>query len=144
MASKVLVELEVGTLNSLSYRPSFHDQHFVPNAPINMYIRGVFSHFNVYFWHRLQDVHLSFPSYSGWHCSNLQFVLSHLGLAFVLIPDEELLSETAVGCIASYFVKIIWCSGWFCNTPPYFLGCVLLYLRLPKGGCCSISDDLTC
>ena len=23
-------------------------------------------------------------------------------------------------------------------------GCVLLYLRSPKGGCCSISDDLSC
>ena len=31
----------------------------------------------------------------------------------------------------------------FCN-PPLFWGCVLLYLRLPKGGCCSISDDLSC
>ena len=25
-----------------------------------------------------------------------------------------------------------------------FSGCVLLYLRSPKGGCCSISDDLSC
>ena len=29
-------------------------------------------------------------------------------------------SETAVGCAASYFVKIIWCSRWFCTLPPYF------------------------
>ena len=28
--------------------------------------------------------------------------------------------------------------------PPPFWGCVLLYLRSPKGGCCSISDDLSC
>ena len=27
---------------------------------------------------------------------------------------------------------------------PTFLGCVLFYLRSPKGGCCSISDDLSC
>ena len=27
---------------------------------------------------------------------------------------------------------------------PLFWGCVLLYLRSPKGGCCSISDDLSC
>ena len=27
---------------------------------------------------------------------------------------------------------------------PRFWGCVLLYLRSPKGGCCSISDDLSC
>ena len=32
----------------------------------------------------------------------------------------------------------------FVNTPPLFWGCVLLYLRSPKGGCCSISDDLPC
>ena len=29
-------------------------------------------------------------------------------------------------------------------TPSLFWGCVLLYLRSPKGGCCSISDDLSC
>ena len=61
-----------------------------------------------------------------------------------IFPDEELFSETAVGCTASYFVKIIWCSRWFCKPPPKFWGCVLLYLRSPKGGCCSISDDLSC
>ena len=27
--------------------------------------------------------------------------------------------------------------------PPFFLGCLLLYLRSLKGGCCSISDDLS-
>ena len=27
---------------------------------------------------------------------------------------------------------------------PLFWGCVLLYLRSPKGGCCSISDDFSC
>ena len=27
---------------------------------------------------------------------------------------------------------------------PLFWGCVLLYLRSAKGGCCSISDDLSC
>ena len=27
---------------------------------------------------------------------------------------------------------------------PLFWGCVLPYLRSPKGGCCSISDDLSC
>ena len=28
--------------------------------------------------------------------------------------------------------------------PPLFWGSVLLYMRSPKGGCCSIADDLTC
>ena len=30
----------------------------------------------------------------------------------ISIPDEELYSDTAVRCIASYVVKIIWCSRW--------------------------------
>ena len=29
-------------------------------------------------------------------------------------------------------------------TPPYFEAEILLILRSPKGGCCSISDDLSC
>ena len=86
----------------------------------------------------------------------------------------ELFSETAVGCTASYFVKIIWCSCWFWPPPPLFWGwillmerellscdnllpirllynmqinmfkLILLILRSQKGGCCSISDDLSC
>ena len=61
----------------------------------------------------------------------------------VCIPDEELFSETAVGCTASYFVKIIWCSCWFRNPHPLFWGWILHISRSPKGGCCSISDDLS-
>ena len=34
-------------------------------------------------------------------------------------------------------------SRWFCNLPPFW-GCVLFYLRSPKGGCCSILDDFSC
>ena len=54
---------------------------------------------------------------------------------------------TVVGCTDSYFVQIIWCSCWFCNPRPpppprFLLRYVLLYLWSPKGGCCSISDDL--
>ena len=48
------------------------------------------------------------------------------------------------GAPLPYFVKIIWCSRWFCNPPPLFWGSVLLYLRSPTDGCCSISDDLSC
>ena len=29
------------------------------------------------------------------------------------IPDEELFSETYIGCTASYLVLIIWCCRWF-------------------------------
>ena len=59
------------------------------------------------------------------------------------ILGQSVQSETAVRCTASYFVKIIYCSCWFW-TPPLFWGWILLILRSPKGGCCSISDDLSC
>ena len=36
---------------------------------------------------------------------------------FIGIPDEKLFSETVVGCTASYFVKILCCSRWFCPPP---------------------------
>ena len=32
----------------------------------------------------------------------------------------------------------------FVTPPPLFWGWILLILRSPKGGCCSISDDLSC
>ena len=32
----------------------------------------------------------------------------------------------------------------FVPPPPLFWGWILLILRSPKGGCCSISDDLSC
>ena len=64
-----------------------------------------------------------------------------LNYDIISIPDEELFSETYVGCTASYFVLIIWCSRWFCI--PLFWVSVLLYLRSPKGRCCSILDDLS-
>ena len=44
----------------------------------------------------------------------------------ISIPDEELFSETTVGCTASYFVKVIWCSRWFC-TPPILRLCIALF-----------------
>ena len=48
-----------------------------------------------------------------------------------------------VGCTTSYFVEIIWFSRWFCNPNPLW-DSVMLYLRSPKDGCCSISHDLSC
>ena len=59
----------------------------------------------------------------------------------IIITDGELFSETAVGCTASYLIVKCIC---FCCPPPLFWGCVLLCLRSPKGGCCSISDDWYC
>ena len=41
-----------------------------------------------------------------------------------------------------YFKIISWCSCWLCNPPPP--GIVLFYLQSLKGGCYSISDDLSC
>ena len=71
---------------------------------------------------------------------NLNF---YIELSGITLEISELFSETYVGCTASYFVKIIRCSRWFC-PPPFFRGSVLLYLRSQKGGCCSIPDDLSC
>ena len=36
------------------------------------------------------------------------------------------------------------CSRWFCNPSRLIWGSVLLHLRSYKGGCCSISNDLSC
>ena len=30
-------------------------------------------------------------------------------------------------CTASYFVKIIWCSRWFCKLPPHLRQCIALF-----------------
>ena len=64
----------------------------------------------------------------------------------ISIPDEELFSETSVGCTTSYFVKIMWYYRWFSTfvPPPLICGSVLLNLRSPEDGCCSISDNLSC
>ena len=43
-----------------------------------------------------------------------------------------LFSETAVGCTASYFVKIIWCSCWFW-TPPPILRLNIAYFAVAEG-----------
>ena len=63
---------------------------------------------------------------------NYSFSMLNKTVRFIVwiisIPDEELFSETAVGCTASYFVKIIWCSRWFCKPPPPILRlCIALF-----------------
>ena len=50
----------------------------------------------------------------------------------ISIPDEELFSEKAVGCTASYFVKIIWCSCWFCYPLP-ILRLNIAYFAVAEG-----------
>ena len=53
-------------------------------------------------------------------CSYL-FYISFKTESGIKINQMEFNCRLAVGCTASYFVKIIWCSCWFCNTPPpYF------------------------
>ena len=47
--------------------------------------------------------------------------------AKIIFPDEELFSETSVGCIASYFVLIIWCSRWFCILPSLLRHCIAIF-----------------
>ena len=50
----------------------------------------------------------------------------------ISIPDEELFSETAVGCTVSYFVQIIWCSCWFW-PPPLILRLTIAYFAVAEG-----------
>ena len=46
----------------------------------------------------------------------------------ISIPDEELFSETTVGCMTSYFVKLYDGSRWFCNpNHPHFRQCISLF-----------------
>ena len=41
--------------------------------------------------------------------------------------------------------QLIWFSCWFCILPPPLIwGSEFVYLRSPKGGCFSITDDLSC
>ena len=83
-------------------------------------------------------------------CVNLPATLLKIDTVWAFIkilsiPTEEYFFETAVSCTATYFIKILGCSRWFCNRPPPVIwGSVLFYLQLPKGGFCSISDDLSC
>ena len=51
----------------------------------------------------------------------------------ISIPDEELFSEAVVGCTASYFVKIIWLSRWFCNPPPPMLRLYIALFAVAEG-----------
>ena len=80
----------------------------------------------------------SFYIYVNTNCSVYCLIL------IISIPNEELFSETAVGCIASYFVSKLYLVPVGSPPPPVFWCCVLLYLRSPKGCCCSISDDSSC
>ena len=69
----------------------------------------------------------------------IQIVLSFV--VIISIPDEKLFSGA---CITSYFVKIIWCSSFASRLVPLILDSILLCLRSPKYGCCSILDYLSC
>ena len=70
--------------------------------------------------------------------------LKECALALIIsIPGEELFFETTTGCNASNFVKIIRYCRLFCNPPSYFED-VYCLMWSPKGGFCSISNDVFC
>ena len=46
--------------------------------------------------------------------------------------SNNYVSETAVECTASYFVKIIWCSRWFCKPSPLFEAVSCFICRCPR------------
>ena len=77
----------------------------------------------------------------------LYFTILYWILQFVNVVDTKIsgyLSPPKKRKWDLLWGKIIWCPRWFCNPPPLFGGCILHYLRSPKGGCCSISDDMSC
>ena len=88
-------------------------------------------------------VESSFPKFADIF---LTFIIEYRSVhsRFCLACSPGYLPYFGLAYTASYFVKIIWCSCWFCNPPPLFWCWILLILRSPKGGCCSISDDLSC
>ena len=78
------------------------------------------------------EMTLFVPFRNNMTCVNLpaKYLLSkHNVLNFYqnISISDEYFSETAVGCTASYFVKIIW-------SP----------VKSPKDGCYSITDDFSC
>ena len=71
-------------------------------------------------------------------------IIPYLCCTDVRNPTSFWISETAVGCTATYFIKIQGCFRWYCQPHPLIWDSVLLYLQSPKGGWCSISDDWSC
>ena len=64
-------------------------------------------------------------------------------IKIISILDEEKKFQTAVGCNASYPVKIIWWICWFC-IPSLIWDTAFLFLWSPKVGCYSTSHYSSC
>ena len=61
-----------------------------------------------------------------WLLNHNQFHTCIVTCPYVFINILIKFSEKAVRCNASYFVKIIWCSRWFCN--PLFFNVVYCFI----------------
>ena len=59
-------------------------------------------------------------------CNYFGMIAVSVFVKIISIPDEALLSETFVGCTASYFVKIIHVPVDFC-IPPLLRQCIAIY-----------------
>ena len=89
--------------------------------------------------HNISCQRAVFTAHVLWTCAkayrvNWALVWSRpfLFIKTISIHDEQYVSETAVECIASYFVKIIlWCR-WCLTLPPYLRQCLVL-LAVAKG-----------
>ena len=80
----------------------------------------------------LKCIHLEWRSLFGL----FRYILIQTVRLIVLIisiPHEDLFSETAVWCTASYFVKIIWCSRWLCYPPSSILRLCFALFAVAEG-----------
>ena len=64
-------------------------------------------------------LHYSFFRWNMWHLSRKQLI-KFLFELFLVLKLLASLMRNYFWCTASYFVKIIWCSCWFCTHPPFF------------------------
>ena len=81
-------------------------------------------------WHSWNENDMTYTS-NDFSQPTAIFQTLHIGFSLVLfMPPDRMIGG------------ILFCNPQ--HPPPPFWGCVLLHLRSPKGGCCSILDDLSC
>ena len=70
-------------------------------------------------------------------------LLHYIPKCILRIPDEKLFSKGPSGA-PLHTSSILYDVPVGSDRVPLFWSSVLLYLRSPRGGCCSTSDDLSC
>ena len=90
---------------------------------------------------------MSMQTSRNWENSNLVIMSSSITKWKVSVLSGEkskFIWILHIFCLLTHilFMTQAWCSRWFC-TPPILRRCIALF-AVAKGGCCSISDDLSC